>query len=626
METGVKLNSELDAVPAKVPGSVQFALRNAGIIPDWNYGLDALQCEWVENRHWIFETELPVFHPDAGSRYILCCQGLDHAGWVLINGIPAHTFESAFIPYEFDLSAYLTSGQKNILQIIFDTPPRYQGQFGKTADYTVQKPRFYYTWDWMPRMVQIGIWDRITLEERKGSIFNSLSATTTSSGFTVHGEVCGDRGILRVQLFDGEQLLFKKNIPVAGSFFETADHLPVEQWWPNGMGEQKLYQLSCVLMDDAGRILDQWDKRIGFRDIHWERCENSADDADPWLCTVNNKPVFLQGVNWTPVLPNFADTVLEQYERLISLYRDMGCNILRIWGGAALEKEIFYELCDRAGLMLWQEFPLSSSGTESIPPSDEYSLTMFSAAAYSYIMRLQHHPALILWGGGNELNRRQGRDGMGTPCDGTEPLLKRFRELVEKFDPGRRFVPTSPTGPAFSADEKNYGKHIHWDVHGPWKNPYADFSEWEAYWRSDDALLRSETGAAGASSAELINKYRKDIIAFPADEANPLWRRMPWWNDWAVFKKNFGRTPVSLEEFTVWSTEYQACELKVAAQYCKARFPECGGFIIWMGHDSFPCTANTSIIDFELNPKPAFFVLREVFRSPVPATYEKQLK
>ena len=614
MEVGVKLNADIEAIPVKVPGSVQLALRDAGLLPDWNIGLNGRQCEWVENRQWIYSVKLPE-KPEAGCRYVLCCKGLDHAGAILVNGQQAANFESAFVPYEFNITEFLNPGVENELQILFDLSPRYQGQFGRTADYTAQKPRFYYTWDWMPRMVQIGIWDSVTLEKRNGALLKSVAACADGESVTVRGAVDGSAGMLRIILKDDDQIVVKKEIPVSGEFSEALNGLDVEKWWPNGMGDQKLYRLTCELLDHGSQVQDRWSKNIGFREIDWLPCEDAPENADPWICSVNGDPVFLQGVNWTPILPNFADVKPEQYRTLIDLYRQMGCNFLRIWGGAALERELFYDLCDEAGLMLWQEFPLSSSGTESVPPNDEYSMNMLADAARSYIDRLQHHPSVVLWGGGNELNRSQTRSGMGGPCDLSEPLLQWFADLVEEFDPHRRFVATSPTGPSFNADEKNFGKGVHWDVHGPWKNPYDTFAEWEVYWEADDALLRSETGAAGASPAQLIQKYAGNVSPFPSAEDNPLWRRTSWWNDWTVFLKEFGREPESLEEFTEWSADYQARQLQVAARCCKERFPKCGGVVVWMGHDSFPCTANTSVIDFEQNPKPAFFALREVFLS-----------
>jgi beta-mannosidase len=100
--------------------------------------------------------------------------------------------------------------------------------------------------------------------------------------------------------------------------------------------------------------------------------------------------------------------------------------------------------------------------------------------------------------------------------------------------------------------------------------------------------------------------------------ANPLWRRFAWWLEWSDFTKEQGRAPESLEEYVDWSQARQTEALTLAVRACKQRFPKCGGIILWMGHDAFPCTANTSIIDFQGRPKPAALAVGELFRTRIP--------
>lgn len=608
-ELGRSQDNEIFPLPVEVPGSVQKALRNAGLLPDWNIGLNCRECEWVENRHWIFETMLPIEKVEHDVRYVLVCRGLDHAGWIRLNGQVIGTFDSAFVPHRFDLTDPISPDRDNTLQIIFDTPPRYQGQMGHTSACTVQKPRFYYTWDWMPRIVQTGIWDEIFLQTQAGAVFEAVSAFAGADSLIVQGRAAVGASELQVSLYDDDgQLLVQHVGRVNGAFKAVMENLPVERWWPNGLGSQKLYSVVCELKDAGGTLCDVWKKRVGFRSIEWKPCADAPPEADPWLCIMNGRPVFLQGVNWTPVLPNFADTAPDQYVRLLELYRDMGCNTLRMWGGATLEKQCFYYLCDELGLLVWQEFPLCSSGTESLPPGDSSSIKRFTEVAVSYVERLQHHACILMWCGGNEL---AGPDGI--PCSEQEPLLDSIRQAVLQKDPLRRFVLTSPSGPSLCAQESDFGGGIHWDVHGPWKNLSGDLELWRTYWQGDDALFRSEVGAAGASSLSLIRTYAGTQNPFPSSNLNPLWRRTSWWTDWDVFCKQTGREPTSLEEYIEWSQEWQAQQLVIAAEESKRRFPSCGGFLVWMGHDAFPCTANTSVIDFDLSPKPAYCSLRKVF-------------
>jgi beta-mannosidase len=197
-------------------------------------------------------------------------------------------------------------------------------------------------------------------------------------------------------------------------------------------------------------------------------------------------------------------------------------------------------------------------------------------------------------------------------------MVARLAFLMEHDDPGRRFVPTSSSGPRFGADEKEFGQGLHWDVHGPWIAAGDLDGDWSRYWGNDDALLRSETGAPGASPVDLIREHLGDCSETPCTLDNPIWRRTPWWIEWPEFLRQGGAEKATLEEYVAWSQARQARALAIAAAACKDRFPRCGGFIVWMGHDSFPCMANTSIIDFHGRPKPAALALGEIFRAELP--------
>ena len=181
---------DVHPVPASVPGSVQGALRAAGILPDWNIGMNYRQCEWVEHRHWMYRTHIPDDWMDSEAKFHLECQGLDYSGWVLVNGEEAGKFMGTHIPHLFDLTPFLKP-VGNILEIVFDLSPRWLGQFGFTSQMKEWKPRFNYTWDWSPRLVQIGIWDEISLAAIKAGEIQNLRCSTDL-------DLVNGRGILEV--------------------------------------------------------------------------------------------------------------------------------------------------------------------------------------------------------------------------------------------------------------------------------------------------------------------------------------------------------------------------------------------------------------------------------------------
>jgi beta-mannosidase len=285
-----------------------------------------------------------------------------------------------------------------------------------------------------------------------------------------------------------------------------------------------------------------------------------------------------------------------------------------------LESHAFYRACDEMGLLVWQEFPLSSSGLDNWPPEDPDAVEQMAAIVESYVVRRCHHASLLLWCGGNEL--QGGPDGekagVGRPIDETHPMIARMAEVVATRDPGRRFLPTSSSGPRFDADPAEFGHGVHHDVHGPWSLPGGTLESARRYWEQDDSLFRSEVGAPGAGPEDLIEEYSGGLPTMPASAENPLWRRSSWWIEWDEFLASCGSDAgdPSLSEFVAWSASRQARALELAARSVKRRFPRAGGFIVWMGHDSFPCTANTAVLDFYGRMKPAARALAEVFHTP----------
>lgn len=628
---------EVAAVTARVPGSVQQSLLDAGILPDWNYHMNSLDCEWVENRHWVYETAIPDEWLIPNSQVQLTCLGLDYSGWLYVNDTLVSEFKGAHKHHIFKLESMLHL-KDNKLRIIFDMPPRYLGYTGFTSKYTDWKARFSYSWDWMVRLVTLGIWDDIYLSVSDGQEIQYFTCTTDVDLATGLGKLSASARLstefgssVKIVLKNIDNVIRSVILP-AGKFSSQGmcwDDLPVELWWPNLHGEQPLYTVECILLNAQGVEQDRSSRQIGFRNIKWEQCEDAPDGADPWICVVNGKPIFLQGVNWTPIRPNFHDLKIEDYRKRLEIYCDMGLNIFRVWGGAILEKEVFYNLCDEMGLMIWQEFPLSSATFDNWPPESPQPVQEMADISTSYIERRAHHPSLIMWCGGNELFERtgEGADILQVMVTTKHPMMRMLDDRVKNIDSSRRFIPTSPGGPRFFAKIEDFGKSLHWNVHGPYRlgdGVHYPVSEsipdlWDEYWNADDALFRAETGCPGASSIEILETYC-DPAAFVKPTADtPSFRRQFdtwWWSEWASFEKENGCRSQSLEAFVEWSNSRQAKALATAARACKGRFPRCGGYIIWMGHDCFPCSANTSIVDFIGKPKAAVLALKEIFTAP----------
>ncbi|MCU0791374.1 MAG: hypothetical protein MUE42_00645 [Opitutaceae bacterium] len=632
VETTFWLEADIAAMPARLPGSVQQNLRDNGLLTDWHIGFASREVEWVEHRHWVFTCTLSaeqIATLRAERRVFLHADSLDYSGWVLVNGKITGTFSGPHQPAAIELTtaiATLDAGASLTLGLVFDCPPEAYGQIGYSSDTTFLKPRYNFSWDWCPRLVPLGAWGALRLEtdhERSVSLIScsaSVSADLSKGEIEVRLEAEAATLPLTVELTVAGSVSPRPITLAAGANILRLDVPRPALWWPRGEGEQALHELAVIVRDASGAEVRRFTRTLGFKHVEWRHNPGAPADALPWLCVVNGRPIFLQGVNWTPIRLAYQDTTPAEYARLVGLYRDMGCNLLRVWGGAFLEAPEFYDECDRAGLLVWQEFPLSSSGLDNQPPHAPAVVTELRDIARHFIRARRHHASLLLWCGGNEL-----QDGLehekhfaSRPCDLSDPCLAVLGSVVTREDPGRRFLPTSPSGPLFYAKRENFGKGLHHHVHGPWGfGDFPTYADWETYWENDDSTLRSETGLASANSLDLLHRHAAGAPLWPP--TTPIWKHSAsWWTQDARLTSRFAHLPPdeALAAYVEHTRLEQAEGLAHAARCSKNRFPRCGGFMVWMGHDCFPCPANTSIIDFDHQPKPVWHALREVFLAP----------
>lgn len=737
---GQSRRAPVPAVAATVPGSVHTDLLRAGIIPDYQDGLNAERTEWVNNREWMYRRTVTVpaewedaqagetreapatgdttadeasatrgetavggasasgggatgvgvsasgagvaageatmsggYEPrrwledESGSLgnennsrrpIVLECDGLDYSGIVFVDGREVGTFQGTHLRHRFDLSGLVEPGQTFVLEILFHLSPQIEGVFGFTSQTRVFKPRFGYCWDWCPRVVSVGIWQDVRLVQRgpvrleHARVRTRVEDDLQAGRVRVQGEVVGEPGRMRYEVLDaaGEQVASGEQAIAAGGLDLSIPIERVELWWPNGMsgagGESvdergpgrgstgrkpvprdqpygreraNTYTVRLEALDASGRVSDVVERRVGFRQARWLDNPEAPGGAKPYLCEVNGVATFIRGINWVPLSPFYGTVSRQRYEAVLRLYANMNVNMIRVWGGAILETADFYELCDELGLMVWQEFPLSSSGIESWPPEDPAVIEHLLTIAVEYVERRGHHASHVLWCGGNELqgNPQGGKTGVGKPVDELHPLMVRWQELLAAIDPGKRFQASSPSGPTFYAFPENFGKGVHHQTHGPWGWGHVSFDKWHDYWNRDDSLFRSENGVPGCSSVEALERHKGDASLWPPSYANRHWV-VPTaaWIPWEDVVKTFGEIadePASLPTVVKAHRYMQAESYRYAAETCRRRWPTCSGYIIWMGHDNLHNTSNNSVIQTEGATKPAYDVLQRAF-------------
>jgi beta-mannosidase len=225
-------------------------------------------------------------------------------------------------------------------------------------------------------------------------------------------------------------------------------------WNPNRLGDPNLYTVNLILKK-SGKAVDKLSFVYGIRTI--ERVNTAGPRTgerwENWQFIINGKKLFVKGMNWTP-----ADLLLdlseERYRWALDAAKNMGVQLIRVWGGGLIETDIFYKICNEMGIMVWQDFPIGNQNTPDYPQD------VWEAQVVQNIFRLRNHPCLVVWCGGNEFN----------PYSfGNTSSIGIIERNLDIFDKSRFFVRTSPDDGSM---------HTYPDMDPCWYNRSYKFEPW----------------------------------------------------------------------------------------------------------------------------------------------------
>ncbi len=616
-------------IPARVPGAVQEDARDAGLIPDWTYDLNSRACEWTSARDWVYTRQFPTPEVPVEGVVRLRFEGVDYACHVFLNGTHLGDHTGQNDGFDYDVTSLLSQDGDNTLVVVVEHAPEQVGQIGRTSQVRHWKARFAYDWDWCTRLVPLGIHDSVSLRVSGAAWMDDVQVDVALAPdlqkadvqVSAHmGVVAAERVDMRVAILrEGAKIAEMTRTAVPGGLTSWAScAFTIDRpdlWWPNGYGPQPLYEADVTLTSAGGEVLDRRWVRFGVRRVRAVANDDAPEGALPYVLEVNGRKVFIKGWNWAPISHLYGRQGEAQYTRRLRMARNAHCNLLRVWGGACLEKEVFYGLCDELGIMVWQEFIQSSSGIDNSPATDAEYLAYIRDQAEKMIPRRRNHPSLILWCGGNELMHDD-----WTPLGDTHPALAVLKNCVSRLDPTRLWLPTSGTGPCANADASKVGQ-MH-DVHGPWQ--YQGPEGHYALYNTIDPLLHAEFGVEGAADLAAMEKSNSPGSIWPPDDTNPLWtHKGAWWIHNAMLEKLFGRVR-DLQTFVRLSQLMQAEGLRYAIEANRRRKWHCAGTAPWQFNESWPNLACTNVLDFYGEPRPAYWWCRKAYEPLHPsARYDK---
>ncbi|WP_081958208.1 glycoside hydrolase family 2 protein [Polaribacter sp. Hel1_33_49] len=401
----------LDWKSASVPGNIFTDLLSHKVIEDPFIKTNEEKVQWVSKKDWEYKTNFSLSEEILNKKNIeLNFEGLDTYAKIYINGNYQLNTDNAFKRYTISLKD-IPMYKSNELKIVFENigsienPAKLNSKYklpeGKRI-YT-RKAQFQYGWDWGPKLNTLGIWKPITLKAWDDLKFENI--------YIRQKEIDKDKALLSVEIIIESkddrniQLFTKINKEIISSniSLKKGKHtykVPIEiinpkLWWTHNLGNPYLYNFNFQLISD-GKIKDEKSIKKGIRTIKLIAKKDTIGES--FYFELNGKPVFMKGANYIPQ-NNFQNKVTNQhYEKLLSDVVESNMNMLRVWGGGIYENDIFYDICDEKGILVWQDFMFACA---MYPGSIEF-LANVKEEAEQQIKRLRNHTSIALWCGNNE--------------------------------------------------------------------------------------------------------------------------------------------------------------------------------------------------------------------------------
>ena len=620
------MNGDIPHIPAEVPGNVDLDLSRAGILPeDLFRGMNICRTEQYETYDWWYCTEFDTPKTLPGDIIRLRFEGVDCLAEYYLNGEPIASTANAFITHEIDVTNALKADSRNLLQVHIrsavmeqlSTPHQtyllYSWHIHGAV--SLRKPAHCAGWDILPRAVTAGLWKDVSLVVSNGFEFEEVSYVIRGDLrhpiVQVHFGVNAPmpalvssrlevriHGVCEESVFEGKDILKHRKI----GRVDCAVPNP-KLWWPAGYGEPYIYDTVLELWYE-GTLMAAHRMNVGIRTVKLRRTELLSDPNPSFQFVINGVDVFSRGSNWIP-MDAFHSRDRERYEKALTMASDIGCNILRIWGGGVYEQDYFYDYCDRHGIMIWQDFMMACQ----ICPMDDTIMKNMEEEFTWVIRKLRTHPSIVLWAGDNEIDVAVASNGVDPAINTiTRDLLPR---LVSRYDFFRPYLPSSPyiTSRGFqnySQDSKGQDAFVERHLWGA-----RDYYKAEFYSQSK-ACYVSETGYHGCPSPESVRKIVDDDCVWPynneqwtlhSTDQNNSDHRVRLMAD--QIRQLFAFDPETLEDFSLASQISQAEADKFFIERMRTGRPQKGGIIWWNLIDGWPQMSD-AVVDYFYDKKLAY--------------------
>jgi beta-mannosidase len=632
---------------AEVPGSVHTDLLRHGLIEDFFVGLNEFGVQWIENESWEYKTTFRVKSSLLKRDNVeLHFRGLDTYADVYLNDNLILEADNMFVGWKVDCRDYLVEGE-NELRIFFHSPVEEgmkklsmldylvpaineQAPVGKQTNVFTRKAPFHYGWDWGPRLVTSGVWRPVYLKAWDDALIEDIYLETVSirenqARIIAQLEIQSvSGGEYNISLhIDGEPSGITKNITLERGFNKKKLDITIENpklWWTRGLGDPYLYDFSFRLEKDD-EVTDIYRLDYGVRTVRL--VQNPDEVGHTFYFEVNGIPVYMKGANVIPSETITTRVSGEVYQNLVKNAVDANMNMLRVWGGAIYEDDYFYQLCDRNGLLVWQDFMFACN----LQPGDEAHLENIRKEAEYNIRRLRNHASIALWCGNNE--NLHGWHHWGWQDlyndEQREFMWKTYQKIfydilpaaVRKYDPKNSYWSSSPSAGNNQLADRRSGDEHDWTI---WfgRQPFSNYanrvprfvSEWglqafpemrtiESFASEDDRNLHSE----------VMRKRQRSNMPYIEEGFNG--NDMIEW-----YMQMYYDVPVDFGDFVYVSQLLQAKGYKTAVEAHRRAMPHCMGTLYWQLNDCWP-TMSWATVDYYNRWKASHYAIKKAFEDVI---------
>lgn len=616
-------------LPATVPGTVHTDLLANKKIEDPFFESNELALQWIDTLSWEYQTEFNYSPSKVHSKIYLHFEGLDTYASVYFNDSPIGKADNMFRSWKFDVSDKIKAG-KNSLRIIFEPASTIGKAEAKKLNYILpgdekvftRKAAYHYGWDWGPRFVTCGIWKPIsliiessnTIADHHQFVINEItdkeakaslkSALRLSSPTTVKISVFNKAGNTLVG--SSTHALSEDNVLETNISIQNP-----KLWWCNGYGEPHLYTFRIVCEDLTDQTRQEQELRVGLRTI--ELIQENDSVGKSFYFKLNGKAIFSKGANYIPP-DNFLPRVeKEKYKEIVDRAQAANMNMLRVWGGGVYAEDAFYEACDEAGILVWQDFMFACA----MYPGDDHFINNAKQEAIEQVIRLRNHASLALWCGNNEVSEGWYNWGwqkqLGYSKSDSAKIWNDYINLFEKilpvvvnqYDQATTYWPSSPQHGWGRAESLLEGDSHYWGV---WwgMQPFSIYNK-------KIGRFMSEYGFQGMPSMQAyanITKEKDFNLQSPAVKHHQ--KHPTGFETIDHYLKQSYQTAKNFNDYAYISQLVQADGMKIAIEAHRRNQPYCMGSLYWQLNDCWPVTSWSSV-DYLNIPKASHYAITRAF-------------